>query len=323
MPTQQPFLFEDPVPVPPATNTPLPNDLPALDEMFAASRRYRSSKTYQELLAFIGRFRRHAPFNAMLLYTQNPAVSYVATATEWYHKFARRPKLDARPLVILWPFSPVVFVYDLADTEGKDVPVELLRPFKTDGKLPAGHWNRLVANAWKHGIALRERPLAHQHAGSALRLTRPFASEYGRLLQDRSGPYCLSTDQTSANYLIILKQGATPEDQFTTVAHELAHIFCGHVGRTTDDWWEDRRGLGHDQEEIEAESIAYLVSKRVGLASASHEYLSNFDPAGTRELPTLSLEAICTVTGYIESLCRPGFKPREPKKSKANNKGKA
>lgn len=319
MPAVQQTLFDAPTPTPTPGRSFLPDDVKALDEMFAASRRYRTTKAYQDLLAFIGKFRRLAPFNAMLLYTQNPAVSYVATATEWKQQFERQPKLDARPLVILWPFCPVVFVYDLADTEGKAVPEELLRPFKTDGTLPGEVWGHLIANAWKHRIAVRERTLAHQHAGSALRLTSPFKDEYRRLLQDRDQPHALPADQTTAKYLIILKAGMSREDQYTTLAHELAHIFCGHVGRMTDDWWESRQGLNHDQVEIEAESIAYLASQRLGLSSASHEYLSNFDVA--KEIPALSLEAVLTVTGYIEAMGRPHFKPKEAPKNQASRAG--
>jgi hypothetical protein len=227
-------------------------------------------------------------------------------------KFKRRPLADARPLVILWPFAPVVFVYDLRHTEGEPVPEEALRPFKTEGKLDADVWHRLITNAWKHGIAIRERPLAHQHAGSALRLTHPFQEEYCQILTDQNDPNALPADQTTAKYLIILKQDMTREDQFTTLAHELAHIFCGHVGRMPDDWWDARRGLGHAVEEIEAESIAYLASQRQGLTATSHQYLSNFNTEN--EFPAISLEAVCTVTGYLESMCRPGFKPKSPPK---------
>lgn len=94
-------------------------ELCSLDEMFMSSRRYRSSREYLELLKFISRFRKYAPFNCALLHFQNPAISYVASASDWYRRFNRKPKRDARPLVILQPFGPVMFVYDVLDKRPK------------------------------------------------------------------------------------------------------------------------------------------------------------------------------------------------------------
>ena len=110
-------------------------ELAALDEMFASSQRFRSSAEYMNMLNFVSRFPKYAPFNCFLLYTQNPAVSYVATTKQWRRNFGRKPKYDARPLVILIPFGPVLFVYDLKDTEGPGpLPTYLLRPFNTESK---------------------------------------------------------------------------------------------------------------------------------------------------------------------------------------------
>lgn len=49
--------------------------------------------------------------------------------------FNRRPKPGARPIVMLHPFGPVKFVYELSDTEGDGFPPEVLNPFKADGKI--------------------------------------------------------------------------------------------------------------------------------------------------------------------------------------------
>ena len=54
---------------------------------------------------------------------------------------------------------------------------------------------------------------------------------------------------------------ADPE-RFVTIAHELAHIFCGHLGGSVshgskgqdESGWPDRRGLGKHEREIEAEA---------------------------------------------------------------------
>ena len=43
----------------------------AVDELCRASKRYRHSQAYMELLQFISRFPNYSPFNCFLLHTQN------------------------------------------------------------------------------------------------------------------------------------------------------------------------------------------------------------------------------------------------------------
>jgi hypothetical protein len=60
-------------------------DLCALDEMFSASRRYRSSHEYMELPSFITKLRRYAPCKGLLLNIQNNPSSGL-TLTNPYFK---------------------------------------------------------------------------------------------------------------------------------------------------------------------------------------------------------------------------------------------
>ena len=88
-----------------------------LDQLLEDSRLYTQSEDFKDLLAFVVKLRNFAPFNAMLLQVQKPGLSYTASARDWRERFSRRPKEGARPLLILWPFGPVVLVYDVMDTE--------------------------------------------------------------------------------------------------------------------------------------------------------------------------------------------------------------
>jgi hypothetical protein len=266
--------------------------LTALDEMFAASRQYRSSKEYMSLMRFVGRFSRYSPFNCMLLYTQNPAVSHVATARQWWRKFARYPKHDARPLVILAPMSPVLFVYDLMETEGRPVPESALMPFHTHGKLSETVYDRTVHNARLHGIAVRDSLLAHQHAGSAMKLNASLRKQHAALKVD-----------PAMRYLVLINKGYSLEDKYSSLAHELAHIFCGHVGTDAElDWWQPRGVAEKNAVEIEAESVAYLVCQRRALEACSDKYLAGYDTDEAQELPFFGLNAIFTATFYIEDM---------------------
>ena len=88
----------------------------ALDELFTLARKYNSSDAYLELMRFVGRFRFYSPFNAMLIYTQMPGARFVCTARRWRRDYHREIKIGARPIVILQPMGPILFVFDVSDT---------------------------------------------------------------------------------------------------------------------------------------------------------------------------------------------------------------
>jgi hypothetical protein len=102
-----------------------------LDQLLTDSQLYTQSQDYKNLLDFVVRLRNFAPFNAMLLQIQKPGLSFAASAYDWCERFGRIPTEGARPLVILWPFGPVAFVYDVLDTKGKDLPEDVASFFCT------------------------------------------------------------------------------------------------------------------------------------------------------------------------------------------------
>src|SRR3977135_3888233 len=88
----------------------------ALDELFTLAGKCNSSDAYLELMRFVGRFRFYSPFNAMLIYTQMPGARFVCTALRWRRDYHREIKIGARPIVILQPMGPILFVFDVNDT---------------------------------------------------------------------------------------------------------------------------------------------------------------------------------------------------------------
>jgi hypothetical protein len=94
--------------------------IPELDKLFIEVGTYRKSSEFKKLVDFIKKFPKIAPYNAMLIHIQKPGSQYVASANEWAGRFNRIIKPGARPLVILRPFGPVSFVFELGDTNGND-----------------------------------------------------------------------------------------------------------------------------------------------------------------------------------------------------------
>jgi len=263
----------------------------ALDELFEQSAKYRQSAEYFKLLNFIRRFRNLSPFNAFLIHMQDSAANVVLTANNWAKQYGRKVNPMARPFIILVPFGPVEFVYDVSDTEpingDKDyVPKELMQPFFTKGDLPSSIFHNTIKNARKEGIDYYEQKMQGGGAGYA-------------------------TTMQNEWFKVIVNSGYPINEKYSTLVHELAHIYCGHVGKYRENWWDSRKGnINKDIEEIEAESVAYLVCLRHGLTTTSQEYLSSYIEEN-KPLPNISLETILTVANHIEKMGLQGFKPKK------------
>ncbi len=276
-------------------------ELNVLDEMFAASQRFRSSREFTEMLEFLTRFPKYSPFNGFLLYTQNPEISYVATAGVWKKRFNRRLKFNVRPLVILAPMSPVRFVYDFSDTEGEAVPPVLLRPTATTNMLPGDIYERTIHNCFFHGIMVREISVDKQSREGAIQLTEDIRRQYKDLALD-----------SKTSYLILLSTDHCQEDKYVALVYELGRIFCGHRGIDSNAWWSDRQKVIPKVKAIEAESIAFLVCRRIGLFKKAEKYLQEYREKD-QELPIVGLNSILQATNYIEEMGKSKWK--KPKKT--------
>lgn len=283
----------------------------ALDELFTLTNAYRTGKQYHALMTFIGQFRFYAPFNAMLVHVQMPGATFVAPPHRWLHDYGRRTKPGVRPLVILQPMGPVMFVFDVSDTEALPdalpLPPEVERPFQVRGRV-GSELEQTVQNAKRDGLLVASRDAGSQSAGEIRH-----AELDGRTLEVlvRERPQKLIYVQR--RYEVLLNGKHTREEQYATLAHELAHLYCGHLGTPDERWWPDRRGLTHEIVECEAESVAYLVCKRFGIDSPAEQYLANFIERRP-EMPQISLACVLTSAGLIEQMGRKRLPPRKPGK---------
>ena len=80
-----------------------------LDDLYSLAKEYRDSDAFKRHMEFCANFHMVGAYNAMLLETQREGVRYALTPERW-RKYNRRPKPDARPLVILMPFYPLDFL---------------------------------------------------------------------------------------------------------------------------------------------------------------------------------------------------------------------
>jgi hypothetical protein len=258
--------------------------------MFAGSSFYRNGHEFLKLLNFIAHFPNYSAFNCFLLYTQNPSISYVATARTWARKFRRRLKFNATPLLILAPMAPVRFLFDVKDTEGDPVSPELLKQSTLKKRFRAGVYDNTVHNSSIQGIIVRELTLEDPSAVTAARMTPSIRKKYKDLHLKKD-----------ASYLILLNKASRLEEKYENLVLELGHIFCGHLGIDKNAWWSERHSLAPTQEEIEAQSVAFLIYQRIGLISSTEKYLPDY-LTKDQEIPVFSLNALLQAVNYIEEM---------------------
>jgi len=271
-----------------------------LDELFKLAKTFNSSKAYLELMTFVARFRLYSPFNAMLIYTQMPGARFVATPRRWLREFYREIKAGARPVAILQPKGPVLFVFDISDTEAipgsLPVPEEALNPFAIGRGDVSDELERTIENAKRDGVRITEAAHGSQRGGSI-----QCASGH-QFLDVVRRPYP-QFERVPLWYELLLNSSLSVESKYATVVHELGHLYCGHLGTRNEKWWPDRRGLPIEVEEFEAESISYLVCTRLSLATASAEYLAGY-VRKYETTPPISLDRVMKSSWLIEQMGR-------------------
>lgn len=249
-----------------------------IDQLIAATRLYDTSEAVQELLDFTVRLREFAPFNAMLLHIQKPGLTHAATAHDWLRRFNRAPKPGARPLLVLRMKGPVDFVFDILDTDGDDVPVEAFK-FPTLGNLTKEQFSTVLRIVEKEKIEIVTLDAGDGRAGWIRFLERA---------QSPSGRH---------RYQLSYNQNHPPPTGFVTVAHELAHLYLGHLGADPGRRVPDRRDVSKPLKEVEAEMAAYLVAMRNGLEPRSESYLTNYKGA----FADLNLYAVTRAANAVET----------------------
>jgi hypothetical protein len=128
-----------------------------------------------------------------------------------------------------------------------------------------------IENAKRDGVRVAERADGSQLAGS---IQRAAAGQHLEFTIVRK-PLPKST-QVPVWFELLLNSALSAEARYGTLAHELAHLYCGHLGTPNGRWWPDRRNLSHAVREFEAESVSYLVCVRLGIDTASDEYLAGY-----------------------------------------------
>ena len=99
-------------------------------------------------LNFSTAFRRLGIWNARMAYIQRPGARVIASEYEW-KTVSRSVVPDAIPIMILWPFSPIRFLYELEDTEPRIDREAIKDPFAAKGNFDPRALPALMASLQK------------------------------------------------------------------------------------------------------------------------------------------------------------------------------
>ena len=274
-----------------------------LDSLFQSSKQFRSSEKYWGLMNYCSHFWQLGMYNAAFVQVQKPESRFVLTAYKW-NKLGRMIKGNARPIVILQPFGPILLVFDIGDTCWKDNDNGTLRPGEKDYLDRLEQPYKAIAHR-PVGEALGSLYYSLNYYGIAKDLAFQAGSSYGAQIRADNNqtvdvpvkfePYKITIPSL---FLISVNSNHDDNTKFASICHELGHLFCRHLSCG---WWPVRN-LPHDLKEFEAESVSWLVCTRHGLVSPSERYLCGYlDKYG--ETPEgISYESILVAVGKIEAM---------------------
>lgn len=252
----------------------------AMDDLVEAVEAGKSDQL-KAYLSMLGRMYRYSFGNVLCILRQRPKATFVAGYRRW-KQLGRQVRKGERAIRILAPIrrktreadkeqaaqtedaeeaeqQPIAFkiahVFDCSQTDGKPFP-----QFAHVGGDPGEAAERLKALVRQKGIDL----------------------EYSEMLSTASG--------YSEGGKIVLKAGMTPGEEYSVLAHELAHEIL-HQG---EDAPQER-----DVQETEAEAVAFAVCQGIGLDTntAASDYIQLY--RGDKERLLASLERIRTAAHEI------------------------
>jgi hypothetical protein len=217
--------------------------------------------------------------NVLLIARQKPQATHVAGMWTW-NQLGRRVKRGEKGIAILAPMVAKTRKDNINDGDKANINRPALLGFRR-----VHVWDE----SQTEGAPLPEITKVTGEAGVYLDRLREYVIAQGITLEFDEGiaPALGATFGTT----IRLLPGQTKAEEFTTLVHELAHVMLKHSER--------RSEITKTVRETEAEAIAFVVGKSVGLktSTASADYISLYH--GDAALLAESLELVQQTSAVI------------------------
>ena len=222
---------------------------------------FKSSDEFLELVRAMSRFHRYSFKNRMLILAQMPAATRVAGFHTWRQvgRFVKRGEKGLLVWVPLKKGMPRKKEETPEDTEQDLVSVVV------------GYTTGYVFDiSQTDGDPLPELDLSvKNHGWTFMAQCLMLAEKMGVKVMARDS---MVADGISRGGKVILRRNDNPTYMTATLLHELAHEKLHHS--------PDNKQLSREQQELEAETVAYLVCSHFGIEIPAHKYLASWQREG-------------------------------------------
>lgn len=240
-----------------------------------------TSDKYIQYLQVVSKFHRYSLNNQILIAMQYPDATYVAGYKAW-QKFERHVNRGEKGITIIAPVKKTENV-EVADADGnKSVEQREVIRFmtatvfdvsQTSGKEIPSIATPLMGNVNRYDEVM-----------GILKQISPFPISFGET--GTANGYC-----SHAEGKIVIKEGMSQAQTLKTTIHELAHAIL-HA---------DREATSRKEKEVQAESVAYIVSNHFGLDTSDYSfgYVAAWAGRQDKEVLTDSMKIISSTSKDI------------------------
>jgi antirestriction protein ArdC len=248
-----------------------------VEELLRALEQGRS-ETLQEFLAFQARFHDYSFRNCLLIAIQKPDATFVAGFRRW-QELGRFVRKGEKGIMILAPIVRRRKAQD-GEVESDEDETRTVCGFKTVYVFDVSQ---------TEGEELPEFSRIDGDPGDKLKRLMAVVAERGIELHYEAS--LGGADGLSQGGKITLREGMSPAEEFGVLAHELAHELLHRTER--------RKETTRKVRELEAEAVAFVVSRAAGLDSIRHsaDYIQLY--TGDKEMLVASLDHIQKVASSI------------------------
>lgn len=263
---------------------------------------------YRNYLRTMSRFHNYSLNNQALIHLQRPDATLVAGYNRWRDKFSRHVLRGEKGITIIAPTPykkkieqekldpdtklPILDADGKIVTEEKEIEIPMFRPVKvfdyaqTDGKPLPERVASPVAN-------LTGSVENYEAFMEALRRSSPVPMEVKPLSADVDGYFSPKSQS------ITLREGMSEVQTVSAAVHEIAHAKLHNYGLQQA---AERRHKSRNTEEVEAESISFMVCAYFGIETGANSFGYVATWSKNAELPEFraSLDTISkTANGII------------------------
>lgn len=273
-------------------------DLSSIDRLYRDVKIYSNSSEFKKKLNFYCKFPYLGVYNSALVEQQRPGARLVLTTKKWKELYNRKIKSNARPVIILMPFYPVDFLFDIADTKpidsklktDDDVIEHIINQYRAESKNDIDYYyNNMMKNLPRQGV-FYDRYTTGSELQAEIRIC---TSEKLKIQIDKDNEVI-----HHSYFSVNVSNRASRAEELASLFHELAHLYCQHIPCS---WWKGRF-YTKETKEFEAETVSYLVCQRLGIKTNSVEYLSYY--VKDEQLPPILIDFIFQAVDIIERMAR-------------------